>query len=152
MATADNQTVVGVFADRRHAEVAMDALRHAPFPEGDIGFVSPTSTGTAGDTPTARIEHKAEDGAVTGAVTGGARYNGARTSPPREHGGADADRGSLRPGHHRRPGRRRAAADLRRLARRAGRGRPCRADPGAVHARPDGRGRRAPAGAGRPRA
>jgi hypothetical protein len=70
--TTDNQTVVGVFADRRHAEVAMDALRHAPFPEHDIGFVSPTGSGTADATPTARIEHKAEEGAVRGAVAGGA--------------------------------------------------------------------------------
>jgi hypothetical protein len=72
MTTNDKQTVVGVFTDRRHAEVAMDALRHAPFPEHDIGFLSPTGGGTAEDTPTARIEHKAEDGAVTGAVAGGA--------------------------------------------------------------------------------
>jgi hypothetical protein len=72
MTTTDQQAVVGVFADRRHAEVAMDALRHAPFPERDIGFLSPTGSGTAEETPTARIEHKAEDGAVTGAVTGGA--------------------------------------------------------------------------------
>jgi hypothetical protein len=72
MTTTDLQTVVGVFADRRHAEAAMDALRHVPFPENDIGFLSPTGSGTAEDTPTARIEHKAEDGAVRGAVTGGA--------------------------------------------------------------------------------
>jgi hypothetical protein len=72
MTTTDRQTVVGVFTDRRHAEVAMDALRHALFSESDIGFLSPTGAGTAGDTPTARIEHRAEDGAVTGAVAGGA--------------------------------------------------------------------------------
>jgi len=72
MTTTDTKMVVGVFTDRRHAEVAMDALRHVPFPEHDIGFLSPTGSGTAEDTPTAQIEHKAEDGAVTGAVTGGA--------------------------------------------------------------------------------
>src|SRR5690242_18485255 len=72
MTTTDKATVVGVFTDRRHAEVAMDALRHARFAEHDIGFLSPTGAGTAEDTPTARIEHKAEEGAVTGAVTGGA--------------------------------------------------------------------------------
>jgi hypothetical protein len=72
MTTTDTQAVVGVFTDRRHAEVAMDALRHVPFPEHDIGFLSPTGSGTAEDTPTARLEHKAEDGAVTGAVAGGA--------------------------------------------------------------------------------
>jgi hypothetical protein len=72
MMTTDRQTVVGVFTDRRHAEVAMDALRHAPFPAEDIGFLSPTGAGTADETPTARIEHKAESGAVAGAVTGGA--------------------------------------------------------------------------------
>jgi hypothetical protein len=71
MTTTDNQTVVGVFADRRHAEVAMDVLRHARFSEHDIGFLSPTGAGTAQDTPTARIEHDAEHGAVTGAVAGG---------------------------------------------------------------------------------
>jgi hypothetical protein len=71
MMTTDTQTVVGVFTDRRHAEVAMDALRHAPFPEHDIGFLSPTGSGTAEDTPTARVEHKAEEGAVKGAVAGG---------------------------------------------------------------------------------
>jgi hypothetical protein len=71
MTTTDTQTVVGVFADRRHAEVAMDALRHVPFPEHDIGFLSPTGSGTAEDTPTAQLEHKAEEGAVTGAVAGG---------------------------------------------------------------------------------
>jgi hypothetical protein len=70
--TTDQQTVVGVFADRRHAEGAMDALRHSLFAEHDIGFLSPTGSGTAEDTPTARIEHQAEHGAVTGAVTGGA--------------------------------------------------------------------------------
>jgi hypothetical protein len=72
MRTTDQQTVVGVFPDRRHAEVAMDALRHDLFAEDDIGFLSPTGSGTAGDTPTARIEHEAEQGAVRGAVTGGA--------------------------------------------------------------------------------
>ena len=72
MKTTEQQTVVGVFADRRHAEVAMDALRHALFPEHDIGFLSPTGSGTAEDTPTAQIEHKAEAGAVKGAVAGGA--------------------------------------------------------------------------------
>jgi len=72
MIATDQQTVVGVFTDRGHAEVAMDALRHALFAEGDIGFLSPTDSGTAGDTPTARIEHEAEQGAVKGAVTGGA--------------------------------------------------------------------------------
>jgi len=71
MTTTDQTTVVGVFTDRRHAEVAMDALRHALFSENDIGFLSPTGGGTASETPTARIEHKAEDGAVNGAVTGG---------------------------------------------------------------------------------
>jgi hypothetical protein len=70
--TTDQQTVVGVFLDRRHAEVAMDALRHALFAEHDIGFLSPTGSGTAEDTPTARIEHEAEKGAVRGAVAGGA--------------------------------------------------------------------------------
>lgn len=69
--TTTNPTVVGVFADRRHAEAAMDALRHNLFPAHDIGFLSPTRAGTADETPTARIEHKAEDGAVAGAVTGG---------------------------------------------------------------------------------
>src|SRR5215470_8374973 len=69
MTTTDKQTVVGVFADRRHAEVAMDALRHNHFPAHDIGFLSPTGSGTADETPTARIEHKAETGAV-GAVAG----------------------------------------------------------------------------------
>ena len=72
MTTTERQTVVGVFADRRHAEVAMDALRHNRFPAHDIGFLSPTGAGTADETPTARIEHKAETGAVAGAVTGGA--------------------------------------------------------------------------------
>jgi hypothetical protein len=71
MTTTDTQAVVGVFADRRHAETAMDALRHALFEEHNIGFLSPTGAGTAEDTPTARIEHKAEEGAVTGAVAGG---------------------------------------------------------------------------------
>jgi hypothetical protein len=71
MTTTDTQTMVGVFTDRRHAEVAMDALRHAPFPEHDIGFLSPTGSGTAEDTPTARVEHEAEEGAVKGAVAGG---------------------------------------------------------------------------------
>ena len=70
--TTDKQTVVGVFTDRRHAEVAMDALRHNLFPTEDIGFLSPTGSGTADETPTARIEHKAESGVMTGAVTGGA--------------------------------------------------------------------------------
>ena len=50
----------------------MDALRHAMFAAGDIGFLSPSGAGTAQDTPTARIEREAEHGAVTGAVTGGA--------------------------------------------------------------------------------
>jgi hypothetical protein len=72
MTKTEQQTVVGVFTDRRHAEGAMDALRHALFAEHDIGFLSPTGGGTAEDTPTAQIEHKAEDGAVKGAVTGGA--------------------------------------------------------------------------------
>jgi hypothetical protein len=72
MTATDKQTVVGVFTDRRHAEVAMDALRHNLFPAQDIGFLSPAGAGTADETPTARIEHKAESGAVTGAVTGGA--------------------------------------------------------------------------------
>jgi hypothetical protein len=71
MTTTDTQTVVGVFTNRRHAEVAMDALRHVPFPEHDVGFLSPTGSGTAEDTPTARVEHRAEDGAVKGAVAGG---------------------------------------------------------------------------------
>jgi hypothetical protein len=71
MTTTDTQAVVGVFTDRRHAEGAMDALRHALFSEHDIGFLSPTGSGTAEDTPTARVEHKAEEGAVKGAVAGG---------------------------------------------------------------------------------
>src|SRR5947209_2360005 len=71
MAATDQQTVVGVFTDRRHAEVAMDALRHSLFPAQDVGFLSPTGSGTADQTPTARIEHDAERGPITGAVTGG---------------------------------------------------------------------------------
>src|SRR5262249_19685668 len=70
--TTDNRTVVGVFTDRGHAEGAMDALRHELVPAHDIGFLSPTGSGTADETPTARVEHRAEEGAVTGAVTGGA--------------------------------------------------------------------------------
>jgi hypothetical protein len=72
MTATDKQTVVGVFTDRRHAEVAMDALRHSLFGEKDIGFLSPTGSGTADQTPTARIEHNAESGAIAGAVTGSA--------------------------------------------------------------------------------
>ncbi len=72
MTATDEHTVVGVFTDRRHAEVAMDALRHSLFPGQDIGFLSPTGSGTADQTPTARIEHDAESGAITGAFTGGA--------------------------------------------------------------------------------
>jgi hypothetical protein len=72
MTTTDRRTVVGVFTDRRHAEVAMDALRHNLFAAQDIGFLSPTGAGTADETPTARIERRAESGAVTGAVAGGA--------------------------------------------------------------------------------
>ncbi len=72
MKRGETQTVVALFLDRAHAEGAMDALRHARFREQDIGFVSPAGAGTADQTPTARVEHRAERGAVTGAMAGGA--------------------------------------------------------------------------------
>ena len=72
MERTDPRAVVAVFLDRSHAEGAMDALRHARFRAQDIGFVSPAGAGTADQTPTARLEHRAENAAVAGAVTGGA--------------------------------------------------------------------------------
>ncbi len=68
---ANNHTVVGVFEDRGKAEAAMDHLRHAGFTGDDIGYAARAESGTADQTPTAKIENKAEGGAVTGAVTGG---------------------------------------------------------------------------------
>jgi hypothetical protein len=72
MTTTSTLTVVGVFTDRRHAEAAMDELRHTRFTADQIGFITRHEKGTAATTPTAREEGKAEEGAVAGAVTGGA--------------------------------------------------------------------------------
>jgi hypothetical protein len=73
--TPDNlkpTTAVGVFDDRRHADIALDALCRAGFALHQIGFVMPDE-GPVVDSPQLEHHHhqRTGEGAATGAAAGG---------------------------------------------------------------------------------
>src|SRR5579884_4141455 len=69
MAATGRATVVGVFADRTHAEQALDALRQAGFREDQLGLA--VRGGEAVEPPPLDPGTKEGEGAVLGAVAGG---------------------------------------------------------------------------------
>ncbi|HEV3119692.1 MAG TPA: hypothetical protein VGY58_21720 [Gemmataceae bacterium] len=71
MATNKRSTLVAIFKDRGHAEMAIDALHHEGFADEEIGILTPHGELSEATTPTERSEDNAADGAVAGAVTGG---------------------------------------------------------------------------------
>jgi hypothetical protein len=70
MANATDTVVVRAFKTRGEAERALDSLRHAGFPEEKLGIAGPGELVGPDPSPTARLEHEAEDGAVAGTVAG----------------------------------------------------------------------------------
>ena len=72
MASTDRPTVVGVFPERGWAERAIDELHHAGFTDQEIGILTPGGRVTEARTPTGVLEENAGEGAVVGAVSGGA--------------------------------------------------------------------------------
>jgi hypothetical protein len=68
MATTERPTVVGVFADRRQAEAAVEELGRAGVGQEQIGLVVRETPPPA---PAGTVEVGAENGAAAGAVTGG---------------------------------------------------------------------------------
>jgi hypothetical protein len=63
--------MVAVFADRGHAEMAIDELNHAGFAPDQVGIVSPDGDVRKAHTSTQASEENASDGAVAGAISGG---------------------------------------------------------------------------------
>lgn len=70
METADRKTVVGVFADRSHAEYAVEELRRGGFGPEDIGFVVPPGDDKVEGLSFQPGSTKAAEGAETGAAAG----------------------------------------------------------------------------------
>lgn len=71
MKTVERITAVEIFADRTHAEYAVEELRRHGFLDKQIGFVTP-DTARAVEPPAPLPGTKAEEGAATGAVAGAA--------------------------------------------------------------------------------
>ena len=71
MAFSNAATMVAVFEDRGHAEMAIDELLHQGFSADQVGIVMPHGEVREAHTPTERSEERAAEGAVAGAVTGG---------------------------------------------------------------------------------
>lgn len=74
MSTPERITAVEVFADRSHAEYAVEQLRRHGFAEEQIGFLtsdSPTSIEPPPAIPGTKAEEGAAAGAVAGATVGG---------------------------------------------------------------------------------
>lgn len=72
MANVPHSTVVGVFATRAQAEVAVDSLWHEGFAHDDVGLASPGEPAHTARTPEGEVERVAATGALTGAAAGGA--------------------------------------------------------------------------------
>ena len=68
----NQETVVAVFDTQAQAEGAVDALWHAGFPKNHIGMAAPGEKLQQAKTATEDLEERAADGAIAGAVTGGA--------------------------------------------------------------------------------
>ena len=71
MTTANGQTLVGVFASRDAAELAVDALRQAGFEEKDIGFAIRGEDAVAGGMITDALLTRDGQGAAKGMAVGG---------------------------------------------------------------------------------
>jgi hypothetical protein len=69
MNTQKSSTVVGVFADRTHANKAVTELHQAGFNQSQIGVVMQHAEGAGNNTSTEHDSHAAS-GALTGALTG----------------------------------------------------------------------------------
>src|ERR1700733_13836300 len=69
MNTQKSSTVVGVFADRTHADKAVTELHQAGFNQSQIGVVMQHAEG-AGNNPSTEHDSHAASGALTGALTG----------------------------------------------------------------------------------
>src|SRR3954470_15283931 len=69
MAASKHSTVVGVFADRQHAQQAVQELRRAGFGENQIGVVAHDKDAQATATTKGEGSHAAE-GAVAGVAAG----------------------------------------------------------------------------------
>ena len=67
MAATDRATAVGVFADRSHAEYAVEELCQAGFPPDQIGFLVPDAAAGV-EMPSLEPGTKAEEGATLGAA------------------------------------------------------------------------------------
>jgi phage tail tape-measure protein len=72
MGISNPSTIVAVFEDRGHAEMAIDELLHQGFSRDQVGIVMPHGEVKEAQTPTERSEERAAKGAVAGAVSGGA--------------------------------------------------------------------------------
>jgi len=72
MANATGTVVVRAFKTRGEAERALDSLRHAGFSEEKLGIAGPGELVGPDPSPTARLEHEAEDGGGRGH---GGRFN-----------------------------------------------------------------------------
>ena len=70
MTTESQTTVIRAFDTRGEAEKALDSLRHAGFPEQDLGIAGPGEPMGPDPSPIARLERSAEKGAAAGAVAG----------------------------------------------------------------------------------
>jgi len=71
MAISNPSTIVAVFEDRGHAEMAIDQLLHQGFSRDQVGIVMRHGEVKEAQTPTERSEQRAAEGAVAGAVSGG---------------------------------------------------------------------------------
>jgi hypothetical protein len=67
----ERMTAVEIFADRTHAEIAVEELKRHGFTEEQIGFLVPDAAGGV-EPPPPLVGTKAEEGAATGAVAGAA--------------------------------------------------------------------------------
>jgi hypothetical protein len=70
MSADGKTTAVGVFADRTHAEFAVEDLLQAGFTREQIGFVTPDAAAGIEPPPPIRPSTKAGEGAAAGAVGG----------------------------------------------------------------------------------
>jgi hypothetical protein len=72
MKARQNDTVVGVFTDRTHAERAVEALHQAGFTDDQIAFLTPDAPSGVEAPPLPHPGTKVEEGAATGATAGAA--------------------------------------------------------------------------------
>jgi hypothetical protein len=66
-----HRAILCVFPSHGQAEKAIDSLRHLGIPEENLRLAAPGEPLKQDDSPTAKLEKRAETGAVAGAATGG---------------------------------------------------------------------------------